>query len=387
MNEIRIDLKRAILVSARIRLAPETQSIRADAIDKIIEQNMLLLQKKEEGSTIKEIEENISVYIEDRIQLLTRREIERSLERLVQSNRVVQTGGGYPKKYKLIENVIEELSEIKKTTEKLITKVIFKLFKNTEEGHLVYGEAFIDCLCIIFSQLGEAYVRLLKGEVGPDVFLNLPTIFRAFQEIEKKYLNINCQLFEKSIIQFFSENDPDYNCIKWNLAQNYYIVKAIGLDENGYLLSKEIFENACFYLDTNVIIDALEPKTQYHRSFKNLSKAFNSLNIKIKVAQISLNELRRVVDHHKSLILKVLPQIPKATESKIPNIFFQLFLEAKRDKADLDINSIYSSFEKPKNKLSKLYDIEVIDYIWFINNEKSQETKNINCCLKNLSLI
>ena len=55
MNSNDIAHKRSILFSARIRFSPEIQPVRDTAIDKIIEQN-LLVADYEGGLTLKEIE-------------------------------------------------------------------------------------------------------------------------------------------------------------------------------------------------------------------------------------------------------------------------------------------------------------------------------------------
>lgn len=84
----------------------------------------------------------------------------------------------------------------------------------------------------------------------------------------------------------------------------------IGLDPSGYLLSKEVFGNAVFYLDTNVIINALEPKAQHFKSFEVLSKACRQLRIELKICQISKEQLQRVVEWNRGVISKVVDRIP-----------------------------------------------------------------------------
>jgi hypothetical protein len=53
--------------------------------------------------------------------------------------------------------------------------------------------------------------------------------------------------------------DPDFDAVKWTLAQNCYVAKAIGLDPTGFILSKDVFGNSVLYLDTNVLMEAMEP--------------------------------------------------------------------------------------------------------------------------------
>ena len=275
MNTSDIARKRSILFSARIRFSPETQPVRDTAIDKIIEHD-LLIADREEGLTLQEMEEQGAVSFAGGTPAISRLDMQKSLERLVEMNRlrVIASGKQDQKRYRLSEKALQELWEMQQSTERRFSRVVDGLFRNAEEGSSAYVTPFLECLCIIFSRLGEAYVRLIKGEVGLDELLSLPSVLRALGEITTRYPSINQLLFKAAVFSFFRDSDPDYDAIKWNMAQNYYVAKALGLDPSGYLLSKEVFGGAVFYLDTNVLIDgALESKGRYHRSFQVLSSA------------------------------------------------------------------------------------------------------------------
>ena len=161
------------------------------------------------------------------------------------------------------------------------------------------------------------------------------------------------------------------------MAQNYYIAKAIGLDPSGYLLSREVFGNAVFYLDTNVIIQALEPKTRHHGSFKALSKACKNLQIHLNVCQISLNELNHVLEYQRELLEKVASQIPAETARKIRGVFYQLYKEKLEPEGTVDFQSLFDSFYHAMEELAQLYDVDLIDDEWFDNAVDEVETKQL----------
>jgi hypothetical protein len=245
MDVSEIARKRSMLFSARIRFSPEVQPVRDTALDKIMEQNLLIAG----GLTLKEIEVQGTVCFADGTPAISRHDMERSLERLAERSRVIVTGRPDQKRYRLSEQSREELWETQRSTEARFSTVVSKLFQNAEEGSSFYTTPFLDCLCLIFSRLGETYVRLIKGEVGLNELLRLPSVTRALQDTKKKYQSINKSIFQTALFSFFRDNNPDYVAIKWNMAQNHYIAKALGMDPSGYLLSKEIFGNAVFYLD------------------------------------------------------------------------------------------------------------------------------------------
>lgn len=376
MSTNNIAHKRSVLFSARIRFSPETQPVRDTAIDKIIEQN-LLIADYDEGLTLQEIGEQGAVCFAGGTPAISRLDMQKSLERLVESNRVIASREQDQKRYRLSEQALQELWEAQRSTEARFSRVVGRLFKNAEEGFSAYATPFLECLCIVFSRLGETYVRLIKGEVGIDELLRLPRVLCALREVKAKYQSIDEPLFEAAVFSFFRDSDPDYDAIKWNLAQNYYVAKALGLDPSGYLLSKEVFRNAVFYLDTNVIINALEPKARHHRSFEALSRACHQLQIGLNICQISLDELRYVVEGRRELIAKVADQIPDDTAPKIRGIFFQLYREQLVSTGTVDFDALFTSFDQPMENLAEPYGVELIDDLWFIEAEDQPETEKL----------
>ena len=381
MNSNNIAIKRSILLSVRIRFSPETQPVKETAIDNIIEKN-LFVSDCPEGLTLEEIEKQGLVCFASGPPSFGRIDMEKSLERLIKADRVNSENKKDPKRYKLSEQAKKELIRAEKLAEGRFKRVVDSLFNDTDEGPSFYEQSFLDCLCIIFSRLGEAYVRHLKREIGLDELLSLPSVVRALDEIQKNYSDINYPQFEAAVFSFFEDNNPDYNNIKWNMAQNYYVAKALGLDPEGKLLSKEFFSNADFYLDTNVLINAIEPKARHYQSFNVFSEACQSLKIGLKVCQISLDELRRVVENRQEVIVKVTDQIPEELAPKVRGIFYQLYREQKTSNGSVDLDTLFSSFNSPMKDLSKLYNVELVDDEWFTEAEFQPEIEKYTEAIK-----
>ena len=81
-------------------------------------------------------------------------------------------------------------------------------------------------------------------------------------------------------------------------------------------LSEKLFSGCCFYLDTNVIIPALEETELFHTSFKGLQKACGRLRADLRVCQISLDELRNLTVSKRGVLKQVGQEIPDATAPK-----------------------------------------------------------------------
>ena len=102
--------------------------------------------------------------------------------------------------------------------------------------------------------------------------MRLPNVGRALEETHSHFPDLDPKEFNNAIYRFFEESDPLFSEIKWNLGQNYYVAKALGMDPSGKLLSSELFANAIIYLDTNVLIEALEPTPEALPQLPNTNK-------------------------------------------------------------------------------------------------------------------
>lgn len=376
MTTCSITEKRALVFAVRMRFSAESQVVKDTAIDKLIERQLYILHN-EKGITFQEIEKQDAICLADGTPVITRLDMEKALKRLEDSKKIIPKEISGQVKYRLSEQALREHQEIQETAEKHFSQVMQRLFKNTPEGIQHYFAPFLECLCIIFSQLGESYVRLIKGDVALDELLRSPIIGQAFQAVNTKYPSIDTELFESVVLSFFQDTHPDYDLIKWNMAQNYYLAKALGLDPSGHILSKEVFGGAVFYLDTNVLINALEPTARHHGTFRALSKACKALQIQLQACQISLDELRRVVDYHCKLIEKVADQISDEIAPKIRGVFFRIYREQLEAEAPVDFETLFSSFYEPMEDLARIYEVELIDDPWFVEAVEGQETQKL----------
>ena len=143
-------------------------------------------------------------------------------------------------------------------------------------------------------------------------------------------------------------------------------------------MSKDLFGNADLYLDTNIIIEALEPRARHFSSFEVLAKACKDLNITLRVCQISIDELRKVLSYEREAIEKVADKIPDATAPKMKGILFPIYYEQKQRGEVTDFDSLFAYFAEPSTMLKTFYDVEVVDDSWFIENAGVHETVELS---------
>ena len=298
-----------------------------------------------EGISLQQMDEQGAYHFIGGYPSISHIDMNNSLTRLSSIGRVIISGEKGKEKYRLSEATLQEQSDIQRTAEGLFTRVLGKLFRNAQEGTKTYSGPFLDCLCRVFSRLSATYVRILKKEIDTEELLSMPSLLQILKEIMGIYPKIDHQLFEAAMFNFFRDSDPDYDAIKWNMAQNYYISQALGLDPSGKLFSAEVFGHALFYLDTNVVIPALESRAQHHGNFKILSEACNQLGIELKICQITVDELRRVVADQRALMMKVADQIPDSISPKVRGVFYQIYRDQLEVSGKADLDLIFVNFE------------------------------------------
>jgi len=375
MLSLDISVKRSILLSARFRFSPEVQPIREAATDRIVEQILLLndgVAALGEGEIVEQAQAGAGNSLS-----LTLLAVRQSLARLISSNRVDSIRGAFQDSYRLSNLALVELKQIQNEAEDRFRRVVERLFRNAPCHATAYSAVFLECLSSIFASLGEAYVRVLKGESRIWELVGPATIADTIQKVAASRADIDVECLHSALNTFFVEENPDCAAIKWNLAQNYYLAKAIGLDPTGRLLSREVLRDAEFYLDTNVIIPALESRARHRHSVQALGTACRQLNIPLKVCQVSIDQLRNVTQYNVSILPKTAAQIPERTAAMVPSIFFRLYKEELDRVGTVDLDALFAPFFAPMDALRAEFGIELVDDQWFGNPVNRPEVERV----------
>jgi hypothetical protein len=280
----------------------------------------------------------------------------------------------HPTAYRLTPKVKTELEQVQAEAEQRLRKIVKSLFRSSVGGWRDYEGPFLRCLSTVFTKLSEKYVGLLAGELSRADFFQQVSFEYAIREAKAAYPEIDEPSLRSGTTAFFMEDGAEYGALKWNLAQNFYVAKALGLDPSGALLSAEVFGNTEFYLDTNVLISALEPVEANHRTFRSLGKACKHLGVKLSVCQISLDELRHVVEANKDMLRRSADVVPEALAPKVRTIFYDLYLKSEDRK---DIDSLFGNFSHPVPTLRDSYGVELVDSVWFSNESLSEGTGSL----------
>lgn len=375
-----ISAKRQLLLDFRMRFAPETQQSRENLIDSFIK-HALFTPDSVIGLSNSEIQSSLH----DNLKInVDRQEIFSSLKRLIKDGAIEEQEEGLEgirligrkKKffYRLLSSTRELMEKQEKESWEKFNIVCKRLFKDAQEGWEAFAEPLVQFLSLVFSRLAGENYRMIHGEYD-HVNIKKMTVFSiALDTIKKKYRTLNLTTFEQAAETFFRDPDPDFATIKWNMAQSYYALRVIGLAKYSTITS-DVFSNALFYLDTNVVISALEPNESHHKAFLSLYNVCDRLGITVKVSDITLGELKRVIDTHRKMLEQAIDQIPEGTGYKISSDFYEAYVEKKASGEMTDIGEIFSNYESAGDKLKQNYKVKTENIQWLRQIENDEKTK------------
>ena len=352
-------LDRDLIRSARIQFSPTTQSVKASALDKIVEQSIGIYGT--DGLTVDEIVKNSSIFANGGdIPVVRPADVVESIDRLTTSGRVRRTPQE-SRKSVLTELARQEFEKTRQDSESRAQRLASQLFADFVPDPAVMIAPFFEVLARVFARLGTSYVMTLKGgesNVNPITHDEIASAASAVAAQRR----LSREILLRATIAFFSAGDPDAVITKWNLAQNYYIALALGLDASGALLTDQVLGRCRLYLDTNVVVEGLEASARFHGSFRALVRACRAMGITLKVWGGTLDELSRVAHYYGDLIEKVAGKIPLETESRVRGLFYQKYREAKRDQeGEVDVGRLFANFLDGRRILREEYGIEIED--------------------------
>ena len=361
----RLSENRLKIISARIRYSPSSQPLRENAIDQIVLQNMLL----ESGwLSADEMLELGYFTLPDGTNILAISDLRTSLDRLQKADVLEHTNESGIDKYKLTPSQHKEVLFQVEEADRKLTSVVKKLWNNNTDINLdTFRSIFLDAVCHILLKLGDFQVGQIQGGLNVSPNLSGQTIDEALQRSIPTNDPATEKVFRDALTAFFGAYDPDSQFLKWNLMQNVYISKMIGIDPGGYYLTKDVLEGGHFYLDTNVAINALEPKAKHHHSFNVFSDACKALGIELKILQISLNELTDYIESQKRLFEETKKQIPNDTYRRIKGIAAQIYSEMKDDyqAGTVTIDEVFLNYSSPADDLKDEFNVDRVDDHWF----------------------
>ncbi len=357
-----------IVLSFRLQFSHENQSIIESGKEKIIE-NALFLDANNFLS-IPLIEKKLKTSFPSELQLFSSNEIKEVLESLHTRKRLLKSGNSY----KLVESVKNEIAKNHTSSSEILDEVVNEIFNIFSVEPTKYKNAFFDSLCEIFAVLGSSYADLINNQSSYRELIKASN-YEGVVKMSAKKFHVDEKVLEAGVDYFFKHSDVRYNELKWSMAQNFYLIKLLGADTASVNLTREMFSNSIFYIDTNILVHALTNSSERHESFKGFANACNNLGLKMKALKITYDELRSLQQGYTLLFNEVGRHMPDATLDEMEHTFARLYKKARDyDFGEKSAEIAFSIFDKAPSKMRQGFSVEHVDSVKTNQLEKEPNT-------------
>ncbi len=374
MNEAHDDIQRNMLLGASIRFSSSGASVRSQAIRRIVEQQ---LASAEGAAGLLESQIQRLKSCGREIAVLRSSDVREGLNSLAQEGRILTFGPPQRTRYTLSEEAKKETMEALADSQKRMDACVRDLFTGALGGAERYKGAFLTSLCLVFSRLSEVYVQLIAVHKDGRSIVENSLLSATVDEVLRVTSVPDAKAFRNGVMRFFRESSPQFDHIKWNMSQNFYVAKALGIEEAADLLSVDIFKGASLYCDTNVLIAGLTPENRYQQSLRELAKACERIGMTLKATHVTVAELRSVILVHGTLLKKVLHSIPDDTLPNVRNFLLEAFLVERKTSPTLSVEDFMGRYQKPLDTLRASFGLCEEDDKWFDEVAQDNDTRQL----------
>ena len=374
-----IETRREILLGARIRFSPVGANVRSKAVCSIIKQNLACLSEKE---SLTETQLGRLLCFSDHTTVLRQADVQEGLRALSSAGQVIRNQTAAGPAFRLSPSVAREVGQVQAECERRNDSILSDLFSTAQGGASAYSDAFFNLLANIFSRLSQAYVQSITMGGGSVSLADHHLIEELLASHGRSVPDASA--FARGVKRFFRVMCPSFDQLKWNMAQNYYVARALGSDASASLLSKEGLRGAQLFCDTNILIAGLSPTSRHHNSFIELSKSCKGIGMTLCTAFVTVSELRRVAQYHGTMLKHTIDRIPDATKQKVRDFLLESYIEEKCTNPELDVDTFISRYDSSIEQLEKLIEVSVIDSDEFDTLADDSATKSLADDLVNL---
>ena len=370
-TECSLEKKRELLRLSRIRLDIDTKYPREKATDAIVERGIYGCST-DDSCTRDDINRVIAAM--GLMNGLRRDELKASLDRLCQEHKIQYVSDGkFVLSKERIASIESDIQEANRRFDKIVDQVYKPIID--KRNRPIYARFFLEFISVVFARFGDQWIKSLSSQASPKDFLKESDIEAIFKHIAKKHGLPKAQLdgIKKLSLKFFIENDPDYNYLKFNLAQSIYITKILGIDTPINLFSQEIFSKSHIVLDTNLVFASLLPVSRYNTTFKELLRICKKASIEPSVTAITKEEVDRVVHYFENEAINLFDEIPEKIAPKVRGIFFESYIEERKKNSKFSVSDLFKPFHDLKDTLRTVYQIDMLDDTDFDKLKESAE--------------
>jgi len=291
-----------------------------------------------------------------------RREIAESLfEKLLSANIICAGSGDDTGDFRFDEEFAKKTYDEQDRINGLVDHVISGSFPHEVIARL--RKELLAALAQLMKEYGRQYAYQIAGRAEKPIVVQreeLVSICKGtMSKSMKKY--VAPEAMADAITELFAQREPHFAKFVFSLAQNYYYLRLIGLAGGLEFLSKERFSGSQFLLDTNILFPFLLKESRHRRSIMELMEITQQLKISLHETEITLEELRRVIEYNRTKLAKAFDEVPDDLVANIPSLLLRGYRTKKQQEPSLTVEAYLSQFLDVRETLEKEWGVTVFD--------------------------
>lgn len=372
------DKKRAAIFGYRLMFSPETQPIKQTVVTEIV-----LMELAESADDDGESIGKLTAFRQNGVSTmhLSLDETRAALARLASGGLVDEILHRKKKRWRITTTGRKRISENRAGAEQRISSVVDNLFSTCMPIDL-YKSALLECLGNVFDRLARRYVEVFVSETAELRSWLDSDIEVLASEVAGRYPHLDADEFKSGVRRFFAEPHPDGDWLKWMYCKNYYSIRIIGIGDHSQALSVAVFSGMTAYLDTNVLIGALDASSPTHEAVNQILERFREVGCKVAVLRVTIRELQGLAETQGHKLEAVLRQIPDALLHRTRGMVARAEASYRKDPSRPSPADVLSDLKNADSLVAEKLGIEIVDDEWFENASDSQEMTDLADALR-----
>lgn len=363
---------RAALFGYRLRFAPEAQSIRQSVADHIILRN-LRASEHPEGESVGRL--NVLHADGKDLVVLSLAETRTALSRLRQQDLARDHTWKNKQRWKLTPKGEQQLNEQEATTTSIVSRCSRTLFGDHEELEKL-RDALVGGLALLFDDLARSYLSLIiEGTASTGLRVAPEKVAQVVESLQPRVSTADRETLEFGLRRIFEESTPEFDWLKWTFCKNYYLARAMGVGADADVLSVSLFSESTFYLDSNLLIVALDPTSLHYAAIHQIISGLRRIGAELQVLRVTIDEIRDVAQSQSKNLDNVLRQIPDRLLPKVSGIVARAEAKHRADPSAPSPQDVLQRLEDAERLLSVELGLEVVDDPWFEEASNSEEIR------------
>lgn len=257
-------------------------------------------------------------------------------------------------------------------SEELLSSVFDRLLSDCPGSRQAWEEAFLLCICRVFSQLGREYAAVLAMRKEPGDVVTEPYLMRLAQRVARDFDEIESTDLFAVVRRFFEERTPANERLIWYLAQGHFALRELRMGFAGGAVRPRLLAGRAFFLDTNVLFQiAIEGMPRYE-SMRLFLDACRDAGASVVIGQPTLEEFTASLQRQVGQARAILPKLPPSLATELSDPVYYAY-EAASQRTNASLDEVLHQFENPRRVVRSVDGVRIQDDPWFDAVEQTRE--------------